>query len=232
MAGDYRSISRRLSMVSKGNMNYEGIQSRYQKAEVSSRLTNDELREPAIPRPLAVMTLKDIAELSTPDSSMSGFTVVTSSSPMQDELLATSLSHMRIRASSREEVAERERQAIIREYQRIRALLNEDYWVTKTESELSQFERTRALSLREEFRKVIDQPVPIRAEVTQKHRASTELLRLRLIEDLEQQCERERSLEQTPFREKLRKHYTRYSDLYDMSLDTALATWVVEAGLG
>lgn len=219
-------------MVTRGHKDYEGIQSRHQKAEVSLIFTKDAPREPEIPRPPTAIMLADISKIPNSDSSISGSTIVAPPSPMQDEPLATPLSRMQIRPRLREEVAELERQAIIQEYQRTRAIFNDHYWPTKKRNEVSQFERRRTRSLQEEFRKVIERPVLARAEVTQQHRACTELLRLRLIEHLEQQREVEWSSEQRLFGETLREHFIRYSDLYHTSVNTALAMWIVEAGLG
>lgn len=228
MANDYRLLSRKscYSTVPMGITDYDGPRSQYQKPDTSSRLTDEQLREFIIPEP--AMTLKDLAKSSSFDETLRGSTVAPSS-PTQNELLATSFSHLRI--GSREEVAERERQAIIQEFQRNRARFNNDYWPKRKADALSDFDRARTLKLQAEFRKVIDRPVLARAETTQKHRAATAGQRADLIRRLEHQRDAEWYLERQLFGEKLRAHYAEYSDLYQMNVNTALATWIVEAGL-
>lgn len=174
------------------------------------------------------MTLQDIPNPSCPDKSINKTTQAPSPS-VQDGNLATSGALRRI--GSRKEVAERRRNAILQEHRRLKAIFDEDYWPKKQAAMLADFERKRTLGLRAEFRKVIKKPVPVRAVVTQRHRAATAVQRSMLIQSLGQQHADEWHLEEKEFAQSLHEHYTDFNDLCEMPVKKALRTWIAEAGL-
>lgn len=230
MAGNYRSFSKanRYCMAFE---DYNGTISRYQPADTLSRITDDQLSSSSIPK--RIMALQDIPQLSPSIRTSTGTTTTFVEAPLsklQDQPPSTSMTGAQIH--SREEFAKRERQDIIREYKRARAIFLDDYWPQKEASVLSKFDQARQSQLREDFRNNIKESVAIRDAINQKNRAATKVQRLELIEHLKEQSETEWYPEKERFGETLRTHYRDFHDLYEMNEDTALATWILEASLG
>lgn len=227
MARDYRSISKanRYCMAFE---DYNGTISRYRPADTLSRITDDELLDSQKLKP--VMTLQDVAK----DFSSNQSTTITKimEAPLlkvQDQIPSLAMNHFQVR--SRKEVAERERQHIIREYHRARAIFQDDYCSEQQANVLYQFDQERKSQLREDFQNNIKEPVAIRHAINQKNRAATATQRSELIKRLEQQHETEWYLEKQRFEERLRTHYRDFEDLYETNENTALATWILEVGL-
>lgn len=234
--GDFSGMARNYRSISKANRycmayeDYNGTISRYQPADTLSRITDNQLLDFQTPK--RIMTLQDVAQDS---SSKSTTTTITKSmeAPLlkvQDELATTSINHFQIR--SRKEVAEREREDMIREYRRARAIFQDNYWPNQEANALSKFDQARKMQLREDFRNNIKEPVAVRDAINQKNRADTAAQRSELIEHLAQQRQTEWYPEKERFGERLRTHYKEFHDLFEMNETTALATWILEAGLG
>lgn len=230
MACGYRSASKadRYCMAYE---DYNGTVSRYQPADTLSRITDDQLMDSNTPK--RVITLQDVAQDFSPIKAATTNTTKSMEAPlskMQDALASTLTNHFQI--PSRKEVAEREREDIIREYRRARAIFRDNYWPNQEANALFKFDQARKAQLREDFRKNIKEPVPVRDAINQKNRADTATQRSELIENLEQQRETEWYPDKERFGERLRTHYREFHDLFEMNENTALATWILEAGLG
>lgn len=229
MASDYRSLSK-ANRYCMAYENYNGTISRYQPADTLSRITDEQLSDS-----LMHTRTRDLQDIPQPSSSTRTSTSTatyrdTPLSESQEELPSTSTTSVQIH--SREEFAKRERHDIIREYKRTRAIFLDDYWPKKEASVLSNFDQARKSQLREDFRNNINEPVAVRHAINQKNRKDTEIQRSELLEHLKEQSEAEWVPEKEQLGEMLRTHYRDFNDLYEMDEDTAMATWMVEAGLG
>lgn len=214
---------------------YNGTVSRYQPADTLSRITDEQLLD--LQTPKRAMTLDDVAQDCSSNKSTTTTTTTDITKSMeapllkvQDELASTWINRFQIR--SRKEVAEHEREDIIREYQRARAIFKDNYWPNQEANALSKFDKERRSQLREDFRSNIKEPVAVRDAINQKNRADTARARSELIEHLKQQRETKWYPEKERFGERLRTHYREFCDLFEMNENTALATWILEAGLG